>query len=742
MNRAATLALLALFVLPALGTAHAQDAPELAASWRAIADDLAAGRPADANATYLAAFAAPVAARNATLDAAIRNALAQAEANPNGTLAYELAAQQVEKGLLHAAFAGLDHALFAQPDPEAAPAWFDVLLEAFGSRLAVADVGIEDVEHGADPQAEIVEHRPLIRDEVTKAFAGKAREEMDGSLYAWDEGDERIVAATEASLYYEPLRAQAPTDAFTRFVAAARAGDKADAQQAAKDAGDALATLVDAQALPADARLARVADAARAVASEYATYTRAGKVVDERGYQDEVLGLFLPALEARWSEVQSDVRATHPHEADEIANAIPALRAKVEALAPTAEVDALAQTIQDEAREASVAPRASSGFEGDAAAFRDAYHAAVDLYEAGQKDAAIAALQDAYLDAYGPNVEPRILAASPALNAAIEDLLNVQMRDAMRRGATVAELKDLEAKLDAKLAEAQVAVQGDRSAGKLFFDSFLIMVREGFEAILVVGALATYVIRTGHAQKAKLLYWGAGLAALATLALWFAVNAVYQALPVNREILEGATALLAVVVLFYVSYWLISKIEVGKWNRFVQGKMKGALARGSAFSLAGVAFLAVFREGFETVLFYQGLYAGGSGSGAAVTLGVVVGLAVLAALFVGFYRFGVKIPMRPFFIVTSALLYYLAFAFLGKGVHELQEAGLVSTTLVPAFAQLMGVPVLGNVLAFVGFYPTLETALAQAVLILAIVGGLLWTLVWEPRRDAALAANA
>ena len=142
--------------------------------------------------------------------------------------------------------------------------------------------------------------------------------------------------------------------------------------------------------------------------------------------------------------------------------------------------------------------------------------------------------------------------------------------------------------------------------------------------------------------------------------------------------------LVAAVVLVYVSYWLFSKVDVEVWQRFVREKIERAAASGSGLALASVAFLAVYREGFETVLFYKALYVTGGGGGAApITAGLAAGAVVLVALYFGLEKFGIRIPLRPFFAVTGATLYFMAFVFAGAGVKELQEGALVRTTRRP-----------------------------------------------------------
>jgi high-affinity iron transporter len=179
------------------------------------------------------------------------------------------------------------------------------------------------------------------------------------------------------------------------------------------------------------------------------------------------------------------------------------------------------------------------------------------------------------------------------------------------------------------------------------------------------------------------------------------------------------------VVLFSVSYWLISKVEGVKWQRFIRDKVTKALSHGGSAALAFVAFLAVFREGAETALFYQALFARGGDVLAPVTIGLVAGFASLGVIFTLFYRFGVRLPLRPFFAVTSGLLYYMALVFAGKGVMELQEANVFSRTLIAGFPQVDAL----------GIYPTVETLMAQGVLLALLVLALWHTLTPSPGEE-------
>jgi high-affinity iron transporter len=240
-----------------------------------------------------------------------------------------------------------------------------------------------------------------------------------------------------------------------------------------------------------------------------------------------------------------------------------------------------------------------------------------------------------------------------------------------------------------------------------FLQSFLIILREGFEAILVIGAVVAFLLKTGHRERLRSIWMGIALALGLSAVTAVVLATVLRAIPASREIIEGATLLVAVGVLFSVSYWLISRVEAAKWQAFIREKVNSALEHGGGRALTFVAFLAVYREGAETALFYQALFNEGAHVALPITLGIVVGFVALAIIFTLFYRFGVRIPMRPFFTVTSVLLYYMALVFVGKGFRELQEGNVVPITVI------RGLPTI----EWLGFYPTWQTFLAQLVLI-------------------------
>ena len=329
---------------------------------------------------------------------------------------------------------------------------------------------------------------------------------------------------------------------------------------------------------------------------------------------------------------------------------------------------------------------------------------------------------DAYI-AFEPMESPA-RARNPGLVATMERLF-ADFKGSVRSG----DVRAAERSRDAIEASMPSVLQLTRPTGsgvEAFWQSLLIILREGLEAILVIGALVAFLLKTGHRERLRSIWWGVAWGILASAATAVVLKTVLSAMPASREVIEGATMLVAVAVLFSVSYWLISKVEAAKWQQFIRDKVTNALEHGGGAALAFVAFLAVYREGAETALFYQALFNEGAHVALPIALGILVGGAALAVIFTLFYRFGVRIPLRPFFGVTSVLLYYMAFVFMGKGVRELQEGNLVSITIIP------GAPHVDAL----GLYPTVESLLAQVVLVVFFVFALIKTF-W-PKRSVTL----
>src|SRR2546422_655185 len=221
-------------------------------------------------------------------------------------------------------------------------------------------------------------------------------------------------------------------------------------------------------------------------------------------------------------------------------------------------------------------------------------------------------------------VETAVRARNAGLASELEDAF-AALRARATGGAGREELDAIHARLLSGLERAERLVADQGSAANLFMESFVLLLREGFEAILIVAALMTFLAKAGAVGRRRPVARGAGGAGAGGVVTAVVIEVLFQITPGQRETLEGVTMLLATAVLFYVSYWLVSKIEAAKWNAYVKSRMEDALSAGSGHALASVAFLAVYREGFETILFYKALLtsagpgvggAGGGGGGA------------------------------------------------------------------------------------------------------------------------------
>jgi len=321
---------------------------------------------------------------------------------------------------------------------------------------------------------------------------------------------------------------------------------------------------------------------------------------------------------------------------------------------------------------------------------------------------------DAYLTF--EQVETEVRAKNAGLAGELETTF-AWLRTRVAR-ADDAERHAIRERLLAGLERAERVVADRPSSMSLFVASFFLLVREGFEAILIVAALMTFLTKAGATDRRRDVARGAWLAVAASLLTWVLVELLFQVTPGQRETIEGGTMLLAAAVLFYVSYWLLSKIEAAKWTAFVHGKMQSALSSGSGMALSAVAFLAVYREGFETILFYKALFTSAGPSTVSVVGGIAAGSVGLVAVYLIINQLGLRVAMKPFFAVTGVMLYYMAFVFAGKGIAELQEARIIPLTVIEGAPR---VPVLG-------IYPTLESLLVQGLLLALALVAAGWSL--------------
>ena len=278
-------------------------------------------------------------------------------------------------------------------------------------------------------------------------------------------------------------------------------------------------------------------------------------------------------------------------------------------------------------------------------------------------------------------------------------------------------------------SEAQTTETTSESSSRggrlaVFAGAFEIILREGLEAILIVGAIIAYLIKTGNKQGIRPVYIGAVLAIICSFALAGILSYLKSINPettMTQEIIEGIAALTAVVVLFYVSNWMVSKSESAAWSKYIEGKVAGSAEKGNMIALGFTAWLAVFREGAEVILFYQPMLSEGHPD--MVWLGFGVGCLVLVVVFLLIRFLSIKLPLKPFFLATSILMSVMSVCFMGSGIKELMEGGVFDEymswmTLTPAW--LAWIPY-NDVLDVFGIYPLLGTILFQLILTIIIV---------------------
>lgn len=326
----------------------------------------------------------------------------------------------------------------------------------------------------------------------------------------------------------------------------------------------------------------------------------------------------------------------------------------------------------------------------------------------GETDAARGPIIDAYLEGIEP-VEPSIRAADPALASAIEGRFR-ELRAKLEGHAPAAELGAAIGDILRELTRAE-ALLAAGSAPKSFLSTALssagILLREGVEAALLIAALLGIAAQAGLADRKRYVHFGWATALVLGLITWIVSSKIIAISGARRELIEGVTAVLATLVLFYVSYSLLAKKEVARWMRFLRGRVSG---RNAALSLFSVSLLAAYREVFETVLFYQALLASNADVVAAIA-GAFAGAIALTVLVVVYTRAGRFAPPQVFFKVSSFLLYALAVIFAGQGVASLQLSGIAPLH-----------PLRGPTIPALGLYPTIETLGAQLLLIaLAVV---------------------
>ena len=326
--------------------------------------------------------------------------------------------------------------------------------------------------------------------------------------------------------------------------------------------------------------------------------------------------------------------------------------------------------------------------------------------EAGDRAAATRLALSAYLDGFEP-VEPALAIRDKALFAEIEKSMG-QFRGAITAG-NVDQAREIEAALQARLLKAQdtLAETRDDPMG-VFVGALTILLREGLEALLVIVAMVAFLKKAKRRDVLPVVHAG-WIAALAAGGLtWFAATYLVEVSGASREMTEGFSAIFAAVVLLSVGIWMHQKSLAGRWQIYIREKMSGALTKRSSVMLFLLAFVTVYREVFETVLFYAALWT--EGAGAYLLAGFALGIVLLAIIAYVMLRTSARLPIGKFFAISSALVAVLAVILIGKGVTALQEAGVLNITQIQ-----------GPSVDLLGIHPSLESVAAQVIVALIVI---------------------
>ena len=360
----------------------------------------------------------------------------------------------------------------------------------------------------------------------------------------------------------------------------------------------------------------------------------------------------------------------------------------------------------------------------------------IKVYNQNDSSEALATARSAYLDSY-ENIEVPLRPIDPDFTLEMEikfaELRNL-LSDNAQPDQVISKIAELKSGLDE--SERFVSGIGVVAPAIAFSSSFSIIFREGLEAALILGAILTYLEASRNEKYKKHVYAGIVLAIGLTAVTWLIAEFIIEISGAQRELIEAIAGISAVAVLFWVSFWVLNKIETKKWIEFVKAKVWQATTTGSFMVFVLLAFFTVYREGFETVLFYQALFSFAKYMELFVLAGFISGMAIIIAVVFIIRKLGRKLPLRVLFGLTMGVGAFMSITFLGNALREFQELGWIPTThllgIIPRFDI--------NIATMTGIHPTLETVVGQLILLAIYVVGSLYILFIQPRRQQKIAS--
>jgi high-affinity iron transporter len=356
------------------------------------------------------------------------------------------------------------------------------------------------------------------------------------------------------------------------------------------------------------------------------------------------------------------------------------------------------------------------------------------LYREGDPDGALLASRSAYLDSY-ERIELPLRPIDPDFTLEME-IKFAELRNLIQSRAPYDQVEGKIVEIRRGLDESERLVSGTGilAPAIAFSTSFSIIFREGLESALIIGAILTYLEASRNERFKKHVYYGIVLAFAATSVTWFIAQYIIDISGASRELIEAIAGVSAVAVLFWVSFWILNKVETKKWIEFVKAKVWKATTTGSVMVFVMLSFFTVYREGFETVLFYQAMLSFAKYMEWYVIAGMAIGLGVITGITFIVRRLGRKLPLRVLFGLTMGIGAYMSIAFMGNAVREFQEVGYIPTTHLIGTVPRLDI----NTATMTGIHPTMETIVAQLILLGVYLAGSLYVLVLQPRRNRAI----
>ena len=339
----------------------------------------------------------------------------------------------------------------------------------------------------------------------------------------------------------------------------------------------------------------------------------------------------------------------------------------------------------------------------------------VEQYNNGDQMAAKKTINDSYYGVYEKDgLEKAIRTTIASKDANLTEYQYSKLKKAIREDYGKEAVRNEADELLAMIREDVQKLENKGGTGgkwASFIPALLIMLREGLEAILVVVAIMAYLIKSNNQKYLSSVYNYAVSAIAASFVTAYIFSEVLDTFAVgaNQELIEGITALIAVVVLLSISFWMGGKSNEKNWKKYIEDMVQSSMTTGRAKALGLAVFLAVYREGAEVILFYQALFNSATGDTHMIWAGFGAACIILAILFAIIQKGLIRIPLRQFFVVTSTFMYLLAVSFAGSGVSELQEAQVISQTVIP-WSWLPNID-------WLGLYPTYETIGIQLLLL-------------------------